>query len=118
MTDTSAIGLLPEWNLGDLYAAPDAPAFKVDMEKGEASAKGFAEKYKGKLAGLSGDELAEALKVYESISDLLGRTGFRSLAIQYGDARIRGAEIDPNDLSHGPHILLVAAGWLGPGRRT
>ena len=43
---------------------------------------------------------------------------FRSLAIHYGDARIRGAEIDPNDLSHGPHILLVAAGWLGPGRRT
>jgi hypothetical protein len=43
---------------------------------------------------------------------------FCSLAIHYGDARIRGAEIDPNDLSHGPHILLVAAGWLGPGRRT
>src|SRR5258705_320701 len=43
---------------------------------------------------------------------------FGCLAIHYGDARIRGAEIDPNDLSHGPHILLVAAGWLGPGRRT
>ena len=85
MTDTSAIGLLPEWNLGDLYAAPDAPAFKVDMEKGEASAKGFAEKYKGKLAGLSGDELAEALKVYESISDLLGRTGSYAQLYYVGD---------------------------------
>src|SRR5205823_13581307 len=40
-----------------------------------------------------------------------------SLAIHYGDARIRGAEIDPNDLSHGPYILLVAAGCLGPGWR-
>ena len=39
---------------------------------------------------------------------------FRRLAIHYGDARIRGAEIDPNDLSHGPHTLLFAAGWLGP----
>src|SRR4029077_3957785 len=39
---------------------------------------------------------------------------FRRFAIHYGDARIRGAEIDPNDLSHGPHILLAAAGWLGP----
>ena len=39
---------------------------------------------------------------------------FGVLAIHYGDARIRGAEIDPNDLSHGPHILLFAAGWLGP----
>src|SRR6201999_401474 len=39
---------------------------------------------------------------------------FRSLAIHHGDARVRGAEIDPNDLSHGPHILLFAAGRLGP----
>src|SRR6202165_34634 len=39
---------------------------------------------------------------------------FRRFAIHYGDARIRGAEIDPNDLSHGPYTLLFAAGWLGP----
>src|SRR6185369_2719789 len=39
---------------------------------------------------------------------------FSCLAIHHGDARIGGAEIDPNDLSHGPHILLFAAGWLGP----
>ena len=42
------------------------------------------------------------------LNDLRGR------AIHYGDARIRGAEIDPNDLSHGSHFLLAAAGWLGP----
>jgi len=37
---------------------------------------------------------------------------FRCLAIHYGDARIGGAEIDPNDLSHGPHILLLRqVGW-------
>src|SRR5262249_5070337 len=39
---------------------------------------------------------------------------FRIFAIHYGDARIRGAEIDPNDLSHGPYILPFAAGWQGP----
>ena len=39
-------------------------------------------------------------------------------AFDHGDVGNRRAEIDPNDLSHGPHILLVAAGWLGPGRRT
>ena len=38
----------------------------------------------------------------------------RRLAIHDGDARIGGAEIDPDDLSHGPHILLFAAGWPGP----
>ncbi len=39
---------------------------------------------------------------------------FRRFAVHHGDARIRGAEIDPNDLSHGPLVLLFAAGWLGP----
>ena len=63
----------------------------------------------------------EALAVIAEGDDRRGRPhalgvfdDFRCLAIHYGDARIRGAEIDPNDLSHGPHILLFAAGWLGP----
>src|ERR1700733_8349591 len=63
----------------------------------------------------------EALAIIAKGDDRRGRPhalgvfdDFRCLAIHYGDARIRGAEIDPNDLSHGPHILLFAAGWLGP----
>ena len=39
MTASAALGNLPEWNLADLYAAPDAAAFKADMLKGEAEAK-------------------------------------------------------------------------------
>lgn len=77
--DTAAtskkLGALPEWNLADLYAAPDDAAFAADMKRGEDEARRFAERYKGKLADLSGDELAQALKDYESLSDLLGRTG-------------------------------------------
>ena len=48
------LGHLPEWNLADLYAAPDAPAFAADMKKGEALSRAFAEEYRGKLAGLGG----------------------------------------------------------------
>ena len=36
MTASAALGVLPEWNLADLYAAPDAPEFKADMDRGEA----------------------------------------------------------------------------------
>ena len=85
MTASAALGNLPEWNLADLYAAPDAAAFKADMQKGEAEAKAFAEKYKGKLAKLSGADLAEALKAYEAISDLLGRTGSYAQLYYVGD---------------------------------
>ena len=75
MTATPALGLLPEWNLADLYASPDAPAFNDDMHKAAATAKDFAHKYKGRLGAMSGEELAAALKEYEQLSDLLGRTG-------------------------------------------
>jgi oligoendopeptidase F len=69
------LGSLPEWNLADLYASPDDPAFAADMKRGEAEARRFAESYKGKLASLSGANLAQAIKAYEGLSDLLGRTG-------------------------------------------
>jgi oligoendopeptidase F len=85
MTASAALGNLPEWNLADLYPAPDAAAFKADMQRGEAEAKAFAENYKGKLAKLSGAELAEALKAYEAISDLLGRTGSYAQLYYVGD---------------------------------
>ena len=91
MTASAALGTLPEWNLADLYAAPDAAAFKADMQKGEAEAKAFAAKYKGKLAELSGAELALALKGYEAISDLLGRTGSYAQLYYVGDTTDCGA---------------------------
>jgi oligoendopeptidase F len=87
MTSAAApnLGTLPEWNLADLYASPDAPEFAADMKKGEELSKAFAEKYRGKLASLGGGELAEALKDYEAISDLLGRTGSYAQLYYVGD---------------------------------
>jgi len=71
-------GKLPEWNLADLYPALDAPEVKRDLERGEADCVAFAQAYKGKLATLAvgpggGAALAEAVKRYEAIDDLLGR---------------------------------------------
>jgi oligoendopeptidase F len=85
MTASAALGVLPEWNLADLYAGPDAPEFKADMDRGEADARAFAARYRGKLATLSGAELAQALKEYEALSDLLGRTGSYAQLYYVGD---------------------------------
>ncbi len=85
MTASAALGTLPEWNLADLYASPDAAEFAADMKKGEELSKAFAQKYKGKLAALPGAELAQALKDYEAISDLLGRTGSYAQLYYVGD---------------------------------
>lgn len=79
------LGPLPEWNLADLYASPEAPEFAADMKKGEELSKAFAGTYRGKLAGLGGAQLAQALKDYETISDLLGRTGSYAQLYYVGD---------------------------------
>jgi oligoendopeptidase F len=81
----AALGKLPEWNLNDLYTSPDATAFASDMKKGATDAKAFADKYKGRLASLSGGEMADALRSYEAISDLLGRTGSYAQLYYVGD---------------------------------
>jgi oligoendopeptidase F len=71
------LGTLPEWNLADLYAGMDAPAFTADLARAAAECKAFAERYRGKLSGLAeerdGAGLLEAVRAYEQLEDLLGR---------------------------------------------
>jgi oligoendopeptidase F len=74
----AGLGRLPEWNLADLYPGIDAPEVKCDLDRADAECAAFAEAYKGKLAALvasaeAGRVLAEAVKRYEGIDDLLGR---------------------------------------------
>lgn len=85
MTASTNLGLLPEWNLADLYASPGDAKFTADMKAGEAQVQAFAAAYKGKLAELSGDALAAAVADYEAISDVLGRVGSYAQLYYVGD---------------------------------
>ncbi len=69
---------LPEWNLNDLYAGMDSPAFADDLAHALSECRAFNEKWQGKLALLvaapdASKNLGEALKAYEAMEDLLGR---------------------------------------------
>ncbi len=88
-TKDKSLGLLPEWNLADLYPSMELPAFASDLARAEAECKAFAQDYRGKLAALAeangGAGLLEAVKRYEALDDLLGRiTSFAGL-VYYGD---------------------------------
>ena len=85
MSNTTTLKNLPEWNLADLYAAPDAPAFKADLAKAETEAKAFAAAHQGKLADYDGAALAKSIAGYESLSDLLGRVGSYAQLYYVGD---------------------------------
>src|ERR1043166_4704833 len=74
----AGLGSLPEWNLADLYPGMDAPAVKRDLDRADTECAAFSDAYKGKLAVLAtsaeaGGALAEAVRRYEAIDDLLGR---------------------------------------------
>jgi oligoendopeptidase F len=72
------LGDLPEWNLGDLYAGIDAPEVKRDLDRAEAACREFETAFKGKLIAMAtgpdaGAALADAVRRYETIDDLIGR---------------------------------------------
>jgi oligoendopeptidase F len=84
-------GKLPEWNLGDLYAAIDAPEVARDLAKMDVDCVAFETDYKGKLAEHTarddgGSWLAEAVRRYEAIDDLAGRLGSFAGLVHAGDS--------------------------------
>jgi oligoendopeptidase F len=68
-----ALGTLPEWDLSDLYAAPDAPGVKRDMDWLEEACRTFAADYEGRLAALDAPGMLDAVRRYERIDMVAGR---------------------------------------------
>src|SRR5229473_2735485 len=84
------LGSLPEWNLADLYGGLDDPRIKRDLDRGTAESLAFEQDYKGKLALLvdgaePGAALAQAIKRYEALDDLLGRLTSYAGLVHAGD---------------------------------
>src|ERR1039458_3045024 len=87
-------GALPEWNLADLYSGLDDPAIKRDLDRADVDCVAFEDAYKGKLADLArsaeaGGALAEVVRSYEAIDDLMGRLG------SYAGLMHAGNTVDP-----------------------
>ena len=67
------LGNLPEWDLSDLYPAPDAPELQKDLDWLEQACADFAKDYEGKLADLDAAGLLECIERDEAISNVAGR---------------------------------------------
>jgi oligoendopeptidase F len=94
-TGVADLGPLPEWNLADLYRSIDAPEFKRDLDRAETECTAFEKAYKGRLQELAagahaGQSLAEPVRRYEAIEDLLGRL------LSYAMLVYTGNTADPN----------------------
>ena len=67
------LGRLPEWNLADLYASPQAIEIKADLKKIDKLSEAFALKYEKKLSTLSAEEMLECMRQQEQLQLLMGR---------------------------------------------
>ncbi|WP_299360256.1 M3 family oligoendopeptidase [uncultured Paracoccus sp.] len=70
---TASLGQLPDWDLSDLYAAPDAPELARDLAELETGCAGFAADYQGRLASLTPAEMLECIERYQRLDILGGR---------------------------------------------
>jgi len=66
-------GAPPEWDLSDLYDAPDSPRLAQDLDDAEAAAKDFHAAYEGRLAALPADDFGAAIARYERIGETMYR---------------------------------------------
>ena len=70
---SGGFGDLPDWDLRDLYPAPDSAEFTTDMARLKQSCQGFAARYEGKLAGLDAEAMLDCVRAYEAIDTVAGR---------------------------------------------
>src|SRR5579862_4980657 len=66
---------LPEWDLRDLYEAPDGLSVVRDFKKLEQLVADFRKAYEGKVGSLDADALAKAIHDYETIQEIMGKLG-------------------------------------------
>ncbi|HMO29013.1 M3 family oligoendopeptidase [Enterovirga sp.] len=86
--DPDSLGLLPEWDLADLYPGMASEAFASDLAKAEAECKSFAEAHRGKLGELArqgGAALGPVVQSYEAIEDRIGRIASYAGLVYAGD---------------------------------
>ncbi len=91
----------PEWDLSDLYNAVDDPAIMRDLKQVQQRATAFHEAHAGKLlqtTPIDAENLANAVKEYESIVELAGRTASFAQLLH---------EADTADARHGQLLASI-----------
>jgi oligoendopeptidase F len=68
-----SLGSMPEWDLADLYEGPDSARLTGDLDRADADARAFQQRFQGRLAALDGAALALAIADYERLTEGLGR---------------------------------------------
>ncbi len=71
------LGLMPEWDLNDLYKGPKDVEVENDIADASNNSAAMKSRYQGQLGELAKDgaKLAVAVKEYEALADVMGKLG-------------------------------------------
>lgn len=69
----AGLGVLPEWDLNDLFPGPESPEIRTALARAEKAAVEFHQTYAGKLNTLSPEALAAAIAAFEAVDESLSR---------------------------------------------
>jgi oligoendopeptidase F len=72
-TAAGGFGDLPDWDLSDLYAAPDAPEIARDLAWLDTACADFREDCEGRLATLDAAAMLDCVQRHEKIENVAGR---------------------------------------------
>src|SRR5690606_2925077 len=110
-------GMLPEWNLADLYPGAESPELAADLKRVAEEAIAFENRWKGNLAGEASKgaagRLGEAVRAYESIEELMGRIMSFAGLVYAGDtsdpkrAKLYG-DVQEKMTDAGSHLLFFS----------
>src|SRR6266568_9090083 len=81
----TALGVLPEWDLSDLYPGPARAPLAGDLVQVASDAEAFRLRCQGRLADLSGAELGAAVETYERLQEKIGRIMSYASLVHTGD---------------------------------
>ncbi|MGL4236922.1 M3 family oligoendopeptidase [Tabrizicola sp.] len=87
---SGGFGDLPDWDLSDLYPAPDGPEFPRDMAELERACTAFAQTYEGRLGRQDAAGLLACVQEYERIEVIAGRL------MSYAGLRYYQNTLDPD----------------------
>ncbi|MCM0021439.1 MAG: oligoendopeptidase F, partial [Tagaea sp.] len=73
MTQSAAKTTLPEWDLRDLFPGRDSPELEAAFAAADKDAAAFQTRLEGKLSGLDGKALGQAIADYEKLEERLSR---------------------------------------------
>ena len=73
MVNDTSLGILPVWDLSDLYSGPTAAELDGDLAAAAATAKDLHDRYQGKMSTLTPDQFGAMIVAYEQASEQMGR---------------------------------------------